>query len=292
MSFYGTDLEKSTSFAVDSFSKSQNLNTTFGHVEALQALTLCEIMAANITNIERNIAVFQSFSRTLDNPSAKVWEACARVRKFPLGALLLEADEYNQVNKGLTLVRSVTQSPEGKGSSEKTKEALVLCLPKVTQLDAYATEAQAVLIIGESDYVNVSYEIAKKGLEIMKSDCKAIISYTKDSFIIVTTTLLYLYKELLDPETSGPNESLRASVLSSFREALACCESLSKAFPLCKQVVFALSEAEKVASGKQAAKKASEKLESTKLLVGKFCKNDAIIIENVAADMQAFAPQA
>ncbi|GMH77536.1 hypothetical protein TL16_g07443 [Triparma laevis f. inornata] len=300
--YYGSDLEKAVKVAKGAFKKAQTLNTTIGHVESLQAVTACELAEGNTNTVNRNIALFGSLTKTLDNPTSKVWEAAALIRKFQVGSLLLEADEYKQVMGGLNTVRKVTKGKEpttasssGAGGGDMEVAAgknFVDSLPKAIQLDAYATESSAVLILGmqEPEYWRVSFEGAKRGLEIMKGVTNVPLTFSKDSFVIITITFLNLYKELLTPESVETDDlKYKDEVMQCILECQKCLGLMPLTFPLAKPVISAIDEVVGVIKGSITPKKCDERLSAIKLGVGKFCKNDAMFIETLAEDIQGFA---
>ena len=124
----------------------------------------------------------------------------------------------------------------------------------------------------------------------MKTQTYLPLTYSKDSFVGITATFLHLYKELLAPEFSETsNLKYKDEVLECIGSCQKCLEMMLDTFPLAKPIVTAVEEIVNVVKGGSTPKKCEERLSAIKLGVGKFCKNDAMFIESLCADIQGFA---
>lgn len=107
--------------------------------------------------------------------------------------------------------------------------------------------------------------------------------------MVITTTFLNLYKELLTPESVEPADlKYKEEVLQCILECQKCLGLVLLTFPLAEPVISAIDEVVKVIKGSSTPKKCDEKLSAIKLGVGKFSKNDAMFIETLAGDIQGF----
>ena len=321
---YGSKIKKSKDLANEVLDKLQNMGSVIGHMEALMLVTSGEIMIGDNTAADVHCVAFKSMTSSLhNNPIALVWESACRCRKFHVGSMLLEADEYEEVKKALKAVRKITKKRGGGGetddetltgrpeddlgdsqmdssqrdsSSGRGPSYTALQpfdnLPKTVQVQALLVESACVLILGmsEADFWTVSFESCSQAVEIMEQ-CHFLSPCCLDSFFGIACIPLYLLREASSPESTGngegEKEATKKDTVAIYKRALVCCNKVVKECNgSLKPFLTSLEEVDKLLDGKTSVAAARTKLLKCKSELESKCSYYWSIVDNVEGELE------
>ena len=296
--FYGKDVEWSKKLADEVLEKFQNMGSVVGHSEALMLAKSIEIMVSDKPAVQSHCVAFKTITGTVKNPVCLVWEAMCRCRKFQVGSILFEANEYEEVSHALKTVRKVLRMKREDNEAEEggeTKGAPIDKLPKSVQIQAYMVEATCVLFLGESEaeFWDISFESCAKAAKIME-ECTFLTGANLDSFLGVASVLLYLYKEINNPENTGEGENnaekKKAETIKILGRVVSSCSRVTRdCCPALKAFSVALEELWKVVEGKTSVAAARGRLLKYKGELEGVCSYYWTLLDSFEGELEVFA---
>ena len=308
---YGSKIKKSKQLADEVLDKLQNMGSVIGHMEALMLVTSSEIMLGEKAAVDMHCVAFKSIGSLQKNPIAIVWESMCRCRKFEIGSMLLEAEEYEEVRRTLKNIRKVTKAKGGlaertddertEDESARNSEGLsddelvrrdLEKLPKTIQVQAHMVEATCVLILGmnEADFWTISFESCSRAVDIMEQ-CNFLSACCLDSFFGIACVPLYLIREATNPENTGSGEegkeAKKKDTLAIFKRALACCDKVVKECSgSLRPLQASLEEVEKLLEGKTSVAAARGKLLKCKSELEQECSYYWSIVDSLEGELE------